>query len=173
MPDSSTGALIGADISTDEASAACQSSVGATVTAVGWVPAAAAGYTASATPAASAIGSPPAIRVVFFVAITGMPSCWAALGVPAVGTVTVLMAPLSPPSLPPPPQADRARQAPTRASNEILRIAALTLATPAIESAGLSASRTKSCKASESQESVHHLAGTVCILPPRRIRERP
>ena len=80
-PDSRIGARIGAAISTDEAIAACQSSVGASVTAVGWVPAAAEGYTASATPAASAIGSAPATRVVFFVATVGNPSCWPALGV--------------------------------------------------------------------------------------------
>src|SRR5690348_9522714 len=80
-PDSRIGARIGDDISTDEAIAACQSSVGASVTAVGWVPGAAEGYTASATPAASAIGSAPGTRVVFLVAIVGNPSCWAASGV--------------------------------------------------------------------------------------------
>src|SRR5436190_19169817 len=67
-PDSSTGALIGEDIRTAEAIAACQSSSGAIVTAPGWVPEAAEGYTASATPAASAAGSAPATRVVFLVA---------------------------------------------------------------------------------------------------------
>ena len=80
-PDSRIGARIGEDISTDEAIAACQSSVGASVTAVGWVPLAAEGYTAIATPAASATGSAPGTRVVFLVAVVGNPSCWAALGV--------------------------------------------------------------------------------------------
>ncbi len=42
-PDSSTGAWIGGAISTEEASAACQSSVGASVTTVGCVPGAALG----------------------------------------------------------------------------------------------------------------------------------
>ena len=41
---------------------------------LGWVPGALDGYTASATPAASAIGSAPATRVVFLVATAGKPS---------------------------------------------------------------------------------------------------
>ena len=68
LPDSSIGARIGGAISTEAAIAACQSSLGARVTAAGWVPGAADGYTASATPAASATGSAPATRVVFLVA---------------------------------------------------------------------------------------------------------
>src|ERR1700761_9855807 len=80
-PDSRIGARIGEDMSTDEAIAACQSSVGASVTAVGCVPPAADGYTAIATPAAAATGSAPGTRVVFLVAVAGNPRCWAALGV--------------------------------------------------------------------------------------------
>src|SRR5450755_938308 len=73
-PESSTGARIGGAISTAEATAACQSLLGAIVTAVGWVPGATDGYTASATPAASAVGSLPGTRVVFLVATEGKPS---------------------------------------------------------------------------------------------------
>ena len=62
------GARIGGDISTEDAIEASQSSVGVSVTADGWVPGAEDGYTASATPAASAVGSPPPTLVVFFVA---------------------------------------------------------------------------------------------------------
>ena len=47
--------------------------MGATVTAVGWVPAATEGNTARATPAASETGSTPDTRVVFLVASTGKP----------------------------------------------------------------------------------------------------
>ena len=56
LPDSSIGARIGGAISTEAAIAACQSEVGASATARGCVPGAADGYTASATPAASATG---------------------------------------------------------------------------------------------------------------------
>src|SRR5947209_946044 len=63
LPERRTGARIGDAISTDAAIAASQSSVGAIVTTFGWLPGAAEGYTASATPAASATGSPPATRV--------------------------------------------------------------------------------------------------------------
>ena len=73
LPDSRIGARIGGAISTEAAIAASQSSVGASVTAAGWVPGAEDGYTASATPAASAIGSAPATRVVFLVASAGIP----------------------------------------------------------------------------------------------------
>ena len=80
-PDRSTGARIGGAIRTEAAIEAAQSSLGAMVTAAGWVPGAADGYTASATPAASATGSAPATRVVFLVASTGKPSFCAARGV--------------------------------------------------------------------------------------------
>ena len=73
LPESRIGARIGGAISTEAAIAASQSSVGAIVTAVGWVPAATEGNTASATPAASEIGSTPDTRVVFLVASTGKP----------------------------------------------------------------------------------------------------
>ena len=79
-PDSSTGAWMGGAISTDAAIAASQSPVGASVTAVGWVPGAAEGNTARATPAASATGSAPATRVVFLVARMGKPSFSLACG---------------------------------------------------------------------------------------------
>ena len=74
LPESRIGAPIGGAISTDAAIAASQSSVGAIVTAVGWVPGAAEGNTASATPAALAIESAPDTRVVFLVASTGNPT---------------------------------------------------------------------------------------------------
>src|ERR1700744_1264913 len=80
-PDRSRGAWIGGAMSTDAASAACQSAVGASATADGWVPGAADGNTATATPAASATGSAPGTRVVFLVAMVGKPSFWAACGV--------------------------------------------------------------------------------------------
>ena len=83
LPESSTGAWMGGAISTDAAIAACQSSVGASVTAVGWVPAPTDGNTATATPAASATGSAPGTRVVFLVATVGKPSSCAACGVDA------------------------------------------------------------------------------------------
>ena len=133
-PDSRIGARIGDDISTDEAIAACQSSVGASVTAVGWVPLAAEGYTAIATPAASATGSAPGTRVVFLVAVVGNPSCWAALGVldwtapvdPSC-TNTVVRRPPHPAST---------KQMPRRASREVLRIQAVTLARRPVSGAG-------------------------------------
>src|SRR5919201_443808 len=74
LPERRIGAFRGPDIRTDEAIAACQSSVGAITAAAGWVPDAAEGYTASATAAASAIGSAPATRVVFLVTTPGYPS---------------------------------------------------------------------------------------------------
>ena len=82
--------MIGAAISTEEAIAACQSPVGARVTACGWVPGAADGYTASATPAASEIGSAPGTRVVLRVATVGKPSLATASGAcESIPTVTV------------------------------------------------------------------------------------
>ncbi len=53
LPERRIGAWIGDAISTEAAIAASQSSVGAIVTAAGWVPATCDGNTASATPAAS------------------------------------------------------------------------------------------------------------------------
>ena len=92
-PDSSSGARIGGAISTAEAIAACQSPVDASATAVGWVPGAADGNTARATPAASAAGSAPGTRVVFLVARAGKPSfctaCGALDGIPIVTVVVV------------------------------------------------------------------------------------
>ena len=61
-----------AAISTEAASAACQSVLEVSATAVGCVPGAAEGNTASDTRAAAVIGSAPGIRVVFFVAATGI-----------------------------------------------------------------------------------------------------
>src|ERR1700759_4110832 len=82
-PERSTGAWMGGAISTEAASAACQSPVGASVTAVGWVPGAADGNTAIATPAASATGAAPPTGAGFLVAVVGKPSFWAACGVEA------------------------------------------------------------------------------------------
>ncbi len=76
LPESRIGARMGGAISTEEAIAACQLSLGAMVTAVGWVPATLEGNTASATPAALATESAPETRVVFFVADTGKPIPW-------------------------------------------------------------------------------------------------
>src|SRR5438309_6674680 len=72
-PESSSGARTGPAMKTEAASAASQSSLGASTTAGGLVPGAAEGYTANATPAASAVGSLPGTLVVFFVAVSGMP----------------------------------------------------------------------------------------------------
>ena len=88
---------------------------GANVTAVGCVPGAAEGNTASATPAASATGSAPATRVVFLVATEGKASFWRAWG-SADGVPTVTVAAwdselLS--SLVPPPQPASARLTPS------------------------------------------------------------
>src|SRR5207302_9619746 len=92
VPESKTGALIGGAIWTEAAIAASQSSVGAIDTACGCVPELEAGYTASATPAASATGSVPATRLVFLVATEGKPSFCPACGVlawtPTAGPVT-------------------------------------------------------------------------------------
>src|SRR4051794_16281658 len=76
---SRTGARIGAAMRTDAASAARQSPPSTSVTALGRVPGESDGYTARAIAAASAIGSAPPTRVVFFVAKTGNPSAGAAL----------------------------------------------------------------------------------------------
>src|SRR4051794_22264297 len=70
----STGARIGRAASTDAAIPVRQSRTSARITAWGRDSALRAGYVASATPAASATGSPPATRVVFLVANTGKPS---------------------------------------------------------------------------------------------------
>src|SRR5205814_2304081 len=72
--ESRIGARIGGAARTDAASAPRQSPASASATAVGRVFVVCAGYTTCATPAASAIGSPPATRVVFFVATDGTPS---------------------------------------------------------------------------------------------------
>ncbi len=101
LPDSSTGARIGGAISTEAAIAACQSSDGASVTAVGWVPGAAEGNTASATPAAFETESLPDTRVVFLVASTGKPRL--AAGAAALGPVVVVVLTIS--RVAPPPQA--------------------------------------------------------------------
>src|ERR1700742_4532810 len=112
-PEGRTGAWMGEPISTKPAIAACQSPVGASVTAVGWVPDTTDGNTARATPAASATGSAPGTRVVFLVAVKGKSSCCAVC--PAVGGVPPF-APdgpgvLAPRSFlgPPPPHAVSAR----------------------------------------------------------------
>ena len=90
-PTAASGHGPGGAIRTEAAIAACQSEVGASATAPGWVPGAADGYTASATPAASATGSAPGTRVVFLVAVTGKPSCFTAFGdAEATPTVTVV-----------------------------------------------------------------------------------
>src|SRR5215218_2118920 len=81
--DSSNGARSGSLISTAAASPACQMRWSASTTARGRVagtPSLPAGYTARATAAASAIGSAPPTRVVFFVANAGKPSCCGASG---------------------------------------------------------------------------------------------
>src|SRR6476469_2417558 len=77
----STGARIGLPASTDAASPVRQSRTSARITALGRDSIVREGYVASATPAASATGSPPATRVVFLVANTGNPS-----GGPLTGT---------------------------------------------------------------------------------------
>src|SRR5437764_4682309 len=121
-PDSRIGALIGGDINTAEAIDACQLSSGASVTTCGWVPGPLEGYTASATPAASTVGSPPETRVVFLVASAGNPILCPAFGVedgmPCSGTVI---------SWVDPPHPARAHAAPTSTSSVTRRIAALTL----------------------------------------------
>ena len=71
LPESRIGALTGPDIRTEDAIAACQLSVGAITTEGGCVLDPAEGYTASATAAASAVGSAPATRVVFLVTSHG------------------------------------------------------------------------------------------------------
>src|ERR1700761_9237520 len=106
-PESRTGAWMGEAISTEAAIAACQSPVGASVTAVGWVPDTTDGNTARATPAASATGSAPGTRVVFLVAVKGKPSCCAVCpavdGVPPLAPdVAVVLPPSSFLGLPPP-----------------------------------------------------------------------
>src|SRR6185437_6013223 len=68
------GASIGRPTSTAAAIPVCQALTSARITAAGRVSGVRAGYVASAAPAASAIGSAPAIRVVFLVATTGKPS---------------------------------------------------------------------------------------------------
>src|SRR5207245_6539524 len=79
-PGSSVGARRGGDISTDAATPACQSPESTSATARGRALDSAGVNTAWATAAASAVGSAPPTRVVFFVANCGNPSCWAALG---------------------------------------------------------------------------------------------
>ena len=75
------GALIGRPTSTDATMPVFQSRTSARITAAGLDSGVREGYVASATAAASAIASPPAIRVVFLVAKTGKPS-----GGPPAGT---------------------------------------------------------------------------------------
>ncbi len=123
--------MTGVAIRTEAASAASQSSVGAIATAGGWVPVPEDGYTASATPAASAVGSPPATRVVFLVATAGKPSFWPAWGVLAWTPIT---GPRISWGLPPPQPAIRADTA-TAASRRLLGIAARTLASRAAANA--------------------------------------
>src|SRR5947209_5016536 len=71
-------AWIGAAASADAAIPPCQSPESTSATAGGRVCGLVAGKTALATPAASAVGSLPATRVVFFVAVVGNPSWFAA-----------------------------------------------------------------------------------------------
>src|SRR2546430_8934566 len=79
----------------------------------GWVPATDDGYTASATPEASAIGSPPGTRVVFFVATVGKPRRSPALGVfeltPTTGPGPVISSVLPPHAASPAAMARSAR----------------------------------------------------------------
>ena len=80
---------------TDAASAACQLSESARTTAAGRLVGPVDGNTACATPAASAVGSAPPTRVVFFVANVGKPRSPAACGsspaTPETGAVTVFV----------------------------------------------------------------------------------
>ena len=119
LPESRIGARIGGAISTEAAIAACQSSVGAIVTAVGWVPATWEGKTASATPAASAIGSCPDTRVVFLVASAGNPSRWPA---PACSSSSSCSSVLMISRVAPPPQPAIDTQAASPAIHAVHRI---------------------------------------------------
>src|SRR5579884_281044 len=176
-PESSTGARIGEAIITAEASAACQSSVGAIVTAAGWVPEPMEGNTASATPAASATGSAPATRVVFLVASAGKTISCAAWGELEL-TPTVTLGARTTTVLPPQPASAAASTAPaqrgaTRAARGASRRTARgarrrrrgrtarTLAVP-------SGPRGRRTRAASEQETA-----AICILPPRLIRGLP
>ena len=117
-PESRIGARIGGAMRTDAAIAACQSSVGASATAVGWVPGTVEGNTASATPAALAIELLPETRVVFLVASTGKPT-------PAVtdtGELAAAVVVLTISSVALPPQPATSPQAATIAIGRVGRV---------------------------------------------------
>jgi hypothetical protein len=77
-----SGAPIGGAANTAAVTPACQSSSSTSTTAVGRTVSVVAGKTALATPAASAVASPPPTRIVFFVAVEGKPSFAAASSSP-------------------------------------------------------------------------------------------
>jgi hypothetical protein len=111
-----SGARIGALISTEPARAPRQSRESTIATALGRVTFEPAEYTARATPAASAVGSPPPTRVVFFVAKAGNPrstAAWLSLPLAPLVGVLVFESPLRP--QPPAASASASRQAAARA----------------------------------------------------------
>src|SRR6185436_5917770 len=106
--DRRSGALKLPPAKTEAATPPCQLSLSTRTTIFGWVVSLVAGQTAPATPATSAIASPPPTRVVFLVAVNGKPRSLAASSSFAF---TPIWGGVSPPSSPSEHPAKSAQQA--------------------------------------------------------------